>query len=239
MPVCLGQKTCLAKKKSQLRAFHLERKRVRRIDLKANSRVFLLWVRAFPTLHWKECKEQMFPSACKHQTPPRSKEKKPVLLERGRNQRCLSCRASCLCACSCSNGFSRPSYVFWVRWEHQTLGYSDMRPGWCLLPPAKLLHSAGGYCFFCESPSNWTGKRLLGLFPKLAPRKVLDIYLHLSGTGQGPLACSATICFPIWGRQVWFGASPVPVALPGSSSIPRHPSLVCIPTPVCRERKNQ
>lgn len=73
--VCLGQKTCLAKKKSQLRAFHLERKRVRRIDLKANSRIFLLRVRAFPTLHWKECKEQMFPSACKHQTLLRSKEK--------------------------------------------------------------------------------------------------------------------------------------------------------------------
>lgn len=135
-PVCLGQKTCLAKKKSQLRAFHLERKRVRRIDLKANSRVFLLRVRAFPTLHWKECKEQMFPSACKHQTLLRSKEKQPVLLERGKNQLRALPQCSCLCVCSLwGDGFSRSSYVFWVQQEHQTLGYSDMRPGGACCPP--------------------------------------------------------------------------------------------------------
>lgn len=84
----LARKLALQKKKSQLRAFHLERKRVRRIDLKANSHVFLLRVRAFPTLHWKECKEQMFPSACKHQTPLRSKEKASLIGAR-QKQRCV------------------------------------------------------------------------------------------------------------------------------------------------------
>lgn len=65
-----------------------------------------------------------------------------------------------------------------------------------MLPSAKLLHSAGGYCFLCESPSNWTGKRLVGLFPKLTPWKVLDIYLHSPGTGQGQLARSARFLVP-------------------------------------------
>lgn len=65
-----------------------------------------------------------------------------------------------------------------------------------MLPSAMLLHSAGGYCFLCESPSNWTGKRLAGLFPKLTPWKVLDIYLHSPGTGQGQLARSARFLVP-------------------------------------------
>lgn len=84
----LARKLALQRKKSQLRAFHLERKRVRRIDLKANSRVFLFRVRAFPTLHWKECKEQMFPSACKHQTPLRSEEKANLIGERQKSAAC-------------------------------------------------------------------------------------------------------------------------------------------------------
>lgn len=122
---------------------------MRRIDLKANSHVFLLWVRAFPTLHWKECKEQMFPSACKHRTLLRSKEKSQSIGER---QKSAVCAPAVPRACSfCANGFSRPRYVFWLWRERQTLECSDMRTGGVCCPPTKLLRGAGGCCFFCES----------------------------------------------------------------------------------------
>lgn len=111
----------------------MERKRVRRIDLKANSHVFLLRVRAFPTLHWKECKEQIFPSACKHRTLLRSKEKSQSIGER---QKSVVCAPAVPRACSfCANGFSRPRYVFWLWRERQTLECSDMRTGGVCCPP--------------------------------------------------------------------------------------------------------
>lgn len=136
---------------------------------------------------------------------------------------------SCLCVCSfCGNGFSRSIPSILNLYLPGAAGVAGVAGSYLRPSGVYCCRSAGGYCFFHNSPSNWIGKRLASLFLKLERWKVLDIYLHSPGTGREPLALSARHLVPHprkAGKANLVDCISPAAALTDSSLIPHHPSL--------------
>lgn len=87
---------------------------MRRIDLKANSRVFSALGESFSHAPLEGVQGANVSQRLQTANTAEEQGKKPILLERGRNQQhALPWCLMSVCCSFCGDGFSRPSYVFW------------------------------------------------------------------------------------------------------------------------------
>lgn len=130
----LARKLALQRKKASSGLFTWREKELRRIDLKANSHVFSAFGESFSHAPLEGVQGANVSQRLQTANTAEEQGKKPIFLERGRNQQhALPWCFMSVCCSFCGDGFSRPSLL--VQWEHQTLGYSDMGPaGICCLP---------------------------------------------------------------------------------------------------------